>query len=191
MSNIIEKIRQFAEAECKKPTSSYGAEPYTFHFVPMVGYAKALAKDMGADQEIVEIASWLHDLGSIIYGRKDHHQTGTKIAEEKLGELGYPKEKIERVKACILHHRGSTDFLRLSIEEQVIAEADAMSNFDNISGIFKAAFVYENLDQGEARRSVYEKLERKWKQLKFAKSKEIIRPKYEAVKLLLGGKSVS
>ena len=60
-----------------------------------------------------------------------------------------------------------------------------MSNFDNLSGIFKAAFVYENKSQDEARDSVRQKLERKWKQLHFEKSKSIIKPKFEAVMLLL------
>ena len=36
-----------------------------------------------------------------------------------------------------------------------------MSNFENIAGIFKAAFVYENLTQGEAKDSVRKKLEDK------------------------------
>ena len=60
-----------------------------------------------------------------------------------------------------------------------------MSAFDNLSGIFKAAFVYENLTQDEAKESVKKKLENKWKQLHFEKSKQIIRPKYEAAMLLL------
>ena len=132
------------------------------------------------------LLAWLHDIGSIIYGREDHQITGAKIAEEKLKEHQYPAEKMELVKKCILNHRGSQQNGRNSIEEQIIAEADVMSNFDNIAGIFKAAFVYENKTQGEAKDSVRQKLERKWKQLHFVHSKEIIKPKYEAAMLLLG-----
>ena len=131
------------------------------------------------------IAAWLHDIGSIIYGREEHHITGAKIAEEKLNELKYPSQKIELIKKCILNHRGSKQNERNSIEEQIIAEADVLSNFDNIAGIFKAAFVYENKTQDEAKYSVKQKLERKWKQLHFESSKKIIKPKYEAVMLLL------
>jgi uncharacterized protein len=106
------------EEECKKPTSKYGYEPYPCHFVPMVKYAKKLAKRLKADEEVVEIAAWLHDVGSIIYGRDNHHITGAKIAEEKLKELGYPPEKkIELVKKCILNHRGSKQNKRETIEE--------------------------------------------------------------------------
>jgi hypothetical protein len=89
------------------------------------------------------------------------------------------------VKKCILHHRGSKHFARETLEEQIIAEADVISNFDNIAGIFKACFIYEGLDQGQAKLSVREKLENKRNQLHFEESKDIIRPKYEAALLLL------
>lgn len=181
---IIRKIKHFVEDECKKPTSKYGYEPFPFHFVPMVNYAEELADELGGNKEVILIAAWLHDIGSIIYGREDHHITGMKVAEEKLKELQYPAEKIELIKKCILNHRGSQQNGRDSIEEQIIAEADVLSNFDNIAGLFKAAFVYEDKTQGEAKDSVRQKLERKWKQLHFENSKKIIKPKYEAVMLL-------
>ncbi|MDD5043708.1 MAG: HD domain-containing protein [Patescibacteria group bacterium] len=183
--DIVQEIKNFVENECKKPSSKYGYEPFIFHFIPVINYVEKLADELGGDKEVMLIAAWLHDIGSIIYGRENHHLTGAKIAEEKLKELGYPAEKIELVKKCILNHRGSQQNSRESIEEQILAEADVMNNFDNIAGIFKAAFVYENLDQGEAKIAARKKLENKWKQLHFDKSKEIIRPKYEAAMLLL------
>lgn len=183
--NIVEKVRQFVEEECKRPTSKYGYEPFENHFAQVVKYAKELAKDLGANEEIVEIASWIHDIGSIIYGRKDHHITGAKITEEKLREFEYSEEKIQLVKNCVLHHRGSQKMQLETLEEQIVAEADSLSAFDSIPGIFKAAFVYENKNQEEARKSVLEKMNNKWNQLKFEKSKEMMRPKFEAIKLLL------
>jgi len=182
---IVAESKNFIENECKKPSSKYGYEPFPFHFVPMVNYAEKLANELGGDKEIILIAAWLHDIGSIIHGREDHHITGAKIAEEKLKELQYPTERIELVKKCILNHRGSQQNKRDSIEEQIIAEADAISNFDNIAGLFKATLVYEDKTQGEAKDSVRQKLERKWEQLHFNNSKKIIKPKYEAAMLLL------
>ena len=184
--DIVKEIRDFVESECRKPESKYGYEPFTEHFTPMAGYAEKLADELGGDKEAVLIAAWLHDIGSIVFGREDHHITGAKIAEEKLKDLGYDADKTELVKKCILNHRGSTGLKGESLEEMIIAEADAMSNFDNLAGIFKAAFIYENLSQKEAKESVKQKLERKWGQLRLDKSKEIIKPKYEAVMLLLG-----
>lgn len=183
--DIIEQIKNFVEEECKKPTSKYGFEPFFYHFLPAVEYAGQLSDKLGADKEVVLIASLLHDIGSIVNGREDHHITGSEIAEKKLKELNYPAEKIELIKKCIINHRGSLDNNRESLEEKIVADADAMSNFNNISGIFKAAFIYEGKTQGEAKESVKQKLNNKWNKLHFEDSKEIIKPKYEAVMLLL------
>jgi len=182
--NIINIIKDFVEAECKKPTSKYWYEPYLFHFIPMVDYAEKLINELWWDKEIVLISAWLHDIGSIVYWRKDHHITWAEIAEKKLKELNYPPQKIELVKKCILNHRWSQKNKRTTIEEQIVVEADVISNFDNISGIFKAAFVYENLSQWEAKAAVRQKLIQKWEQLHFEKSKKIIKPKFEAAMLL-------
>lgn len=183
--SIVEEIRRFVEGECKKPTSHYGYELFPAHFVPMATYAETLADQLGADREIVSISAWLHDIGSIVHGREDHHITGCEIAQAFLSQINYPQERIDLVKNCILHHRGSQNFEQQSLEEKIIVEADVMSNFDNIAGIFKAAFVYEHLTQPEAKKSAREKLQRKRKQLHRESSKDIVRPKYEAAMLLL------
>jgi len=182
--DIVGEIKNFVEEESRKPGSKYGYEPFLFHFTPVVKYAQELAKELGADEEIVTLSAWLHDIGSVIHGRENHHLTGAEIAEKKLKELNYPEERIELVKRCILNHRGSQKNDPQSIEERIISDADALSNFDNIPGIFKAAFVYENMNQEEAKAAVKKKLENKWSKLYFDNSKNIIRPRYEAAMIL-------
>jgi len=183
--NIVQEIKNFVETECQKPSSKYGYEPFIFHFTLVAEYAEKLADELGGDKEVILLAAWLHDIGSIIYGREDHQITGAKVAEDKLKELNYSQEKIELVKLCILNHRGSKNNIRQSLEEQILAEADVLSNFSNISGIFKAALVYENKSQGEARDSVKRKLTNKYNQLQFESSRKLIKPKYEAAMILL------
>jgi len=183
---IIDQVKKYVESECQKPTSKYGFEIFEFHFAVVVKYAQILAEKLKADQEIVTIASWLHDIGSVLHGRKDHHITGAKIAAEKLRELNYPEDKTKLVADCILHHRGSTESERKTMEEKIVAEADAMTAFDSIGGLFKAAYIFENLHQAEAQKSVLKKLKNKYKRLHFAESKRLIKPKYDAAMLLLG-----
>jgi len=183
--DIVQKIRDFVEDECKNPTSKYGREPFVWHFTLAVKRAEELADELKADKEVVVLAAWLHDIGSIVDGRGEHHITGAKIAEDKLKEFGYPAAKIELIKKCILNHRGSRQDSRESLEEKIVAEADAISTFDSLVGLFKAALVYEGKTQDEARDSVRQKLENKWNQLHLESSKRIVRPKYEAAMLLL------
>lgn len=181
---IVNKIRNFVEEECRKPTSKYGYDPFTNHFVNVVKYSKELAKRLNADKEICEISAWLHDIGSIIYGRENHHITSCEIAETKLRELNYSNDKIKRVTQCILSHRGSKDIKCETLESKILRDADAMSNYDNIAGIFKAALVYEKLSQSEAQKAVRKKLIESYNKLS-EESKKIIKPKYDAAMLLL------
>lgn len=183
--NIVNKIKEFVVLECKKPSSKYGDGPLEFHFIPMVKHAKLLAKKLGADVEVVEIAAWLHDIGSIKYGRKDHHITSAKIADKLLQKNNYPSDRIELVKKCILNHRGSVNNKKESIEEKIIADADGVSNFDMIFGLFQAAYQYEGLSQGEGKISVREKLKRKYKNLCFKESRKLVQEKYKAAMLLI------
>lgn len=182
---LIGKIRNFVEEECKKPTSKYGYEIFERHFIPVVKYAKILTNKFNADAEVVEISAWLHDIGSIIYGNENHHITGIEIAGNKLNQLNYPRQKIEEVKQCIFSHRGSKNIRKQSLESWILADADTISCFDNLEGLFNAAFIYEKLSQKEARKSVREKLKRKYVKLTCDYSREIVKPKFEAVMLLL------
>ncbi len=182
---LIEEIRKFVEDECKKPGAKYPTA-YELHFVSVHRLAKKLAEELDADVEIVEIVAWLHDVGSIIYGRESHHITGAIIAEEKLRELNYPEDKIKKVKKCILNHRGSQEDKneRNFIEAKIIAEADSLDAFNNISRHFYTVFVDEKKSLEEAKISVLNKLKNKWNQLELEESKKLIKPKYDAIILL-------
>jgi HD superfamily phosphodiesterase len=184
-SKIIEEIKKFVEESCKSPSSHYGHEIFFCHFIPMVAHAKNLASmETNVDIEIVELAAWLHDIGSVTMGRRDHHITGAKIASEKLKELNLPKNKIEKIADCIYCHRGSQPIERKTKEAQIIADADTISAFDNLSGLFKAAVFHENLNQIQAKASVKQKLLNSWEKLS-PKARNLIRPKYEAAMILL------
>lgn len=185
MEGIVEKVREFVKEECEKPNANYSAA-YRDHFIPVHNYAKQLAEKLGADIEIVEISAWLHDIGSIMNSRREHHISGAEIAEKKLEELNYPSEKIQKVKRCILNHRGSINKNKKTLEEKIIADADSLSHFDNLGGLFQAALVYEKLDMADSMKSVLLKLKHSYNKITFEESRELIKPKYDAAMLLLG-----
>jgi len=182
--DLVEEIRIYVKKECGKETNFFGMSAYNYHFVSMVKYAKQLAKETGADMEIVEIAAWLHDIGSILGDYKNHHISGAEHAGKLLAKYNYPEDRIEQIKHCILAHRGSKDIKRETIEAECIADADARSHFDNIAALFNLASVVRKLEINEARTFVKEKLQRSWKKLT-PRAKAVIKPKYETAMLLL------
>ncbi len=181
---IVERVRKFVREVCD--TLEHGDEWYNNHFSSVVKYSKILGEKNDCDLEIVQIAAWLHDIGSVLHGREDHHITGANIACKKLREFDYPEEKIQKVKHCIFAHRGSKDIKRESIEAEILADADSMSHFDELGGLFKYEFIIGgiNFKQREAQKRVCEKLVRSYNKLSDS-AKKIIQSRYEAAILLL------
>lgn len=186
---MIEKIRKIVEGACRKPTNDWGYGAWTHHILPSAKYAKLMARELGANKEIAEIAALLHDYASVKDKKLcgDHHLHGARLAEEILKKYNYPKGKIEKVKQCILSHRGSKPRKKLTKEAVCVADADAMTHFDSVAPLFQLAFIVHKKGIDEANGWLMQKLERDWKKLS-PEGKRIVRDKYEAARILLGSK---
>jgi len=96
------------------------------HVQQVVAVAKHIAQEIGADMEVVIIASWLHDIAKPgMGGVKDHGGIGAKIASEILTDLAIEEEVIERVCDAIEKHVGLTLNEPVQpLEAQVLWDAD-------------------------------------------------------------------
>lgn len=150
--SFVEKVREYAKDNLD--------ELRWLHTTNVVKFALELAEKEGADTEIVEIAAWLHDIGTIDPEAKiiDHHIYSAKIAKNLLKELGFEANKTERVERCILEHMGPEgsgflenllrqvgkdwDFLPRpsSIEAKVVYDAD-MIDLGGPFGITKLIYL--------------------------------------------------
>ena len=183
MLNISKTVQEHVLAESQKSESLF-KDAYKEHFEPVVKYAKQLAKEVGADEEIVEISAWLHDIGSI-HGHKDiHHEYGRDYAQKYLSELGYPQEKIDMVKHAIYAHRGSQSIARETKEAECVADADAMSHIYDVVSLFRLAFKDKQMETEDAREFVKLKLERSYNKLSDF-GKQFIKDQYDAVVIVL------
>lgn len=187
----MEEINRILEQEIKRRCDSEGNTfgPTIFHHIQSVEQNAALLADemCGVDKEVVTTAAWLHDVASITDKQyyEEHHIYGAQIAEDMLKELHYPEEKIPLVKQCILNHRGSVLKEKLSKEEQIVADADAISHFDNVPELFYLAFHVKGYGYEEGRDFVKHKLERSYHKLS-EESKKIYQGKYQKVMKIFG-----
>lgn len=155
MNDIVEKVRRFVMEKCEqhKTNEKFGFYDYwNDHISRVVYHAVELAKQYGADIEIVELGALLHDVSMPSeYGdRSEHHVFSTEMAETLLKEFDYPSDRIERVKKCVFNHPGRNMHLRESIEETCVSDADALAHFDRIPSLFSLAYgvLDMNLEQG-------------------------------------------
>lgn len=182
---IVNKIKAEIRRRCDGPDNFFGLGSYE-HIESVAKHAVELAKHYNADVEVCEIAGWLHDIASItdysLY--KEHHIHGANISEEILNSYNYPKDKIELVKLCILNHRGSIEKEKTTQEEKCIADADAISHYDNLPSLFYLAFIQRKLNIDDGTNFVKNKLDRSYNKMS-NESKEYYKNKRELILSIL------
>lgn len=99
--DIIDYLQSEIKRRCELSSNFFGMGCF-YHIKAVVDNAVMLAKQFGADEEIVIIAAWLHDVASItdynLY--EEHHMHGAEMAKEILEKFDYDKEKIAQVQ-CV------------------------------------------------------------------------------------------
>lgn len=179
--DIIKYLCKEVERRCQMPSNHFGMGCF-YHIQAVVNHAEALAENYNGDKEVVIIAAWLHDIASItdydLY--EEHHIHGAAIAEQILKEFNYDAERIKLIKQCIRNHRGSVLRTKITIEELCVADADAISHFDNVPSLLYLAYVNKKLGIEEGREFVRNKLKRSYEKLS-DNSKILYETKYEQV----------
>lgn len=184
--DILEGLQKEVYDRCRKPTNKFGMGCYD-HIVAVVKNAAFLAEHYGADQEVVMIAAWLHDIASVtdysLY--EQHHIHGAEIAYHILKEYHYDEQKILLVQECIRNHRGSVNFEKRSIEELCVADADAISHFDSVPNLLYLAYVTKGMGMEDGVDFVKSKLTRSYQKLS-EESKILYQDKFREVMEVLG-----
>lgn len=182
MSKITEDIRREVLTRCEKSKQDMGFDIWDEHIKYVVEYAISLAKEYGADVEIVELGALLHDISMPSeYGEREKHNIyGAEIAEKLLTELNYPQDRIERVKKCVLNHRGSSNAVRDTIEEQCVADADVIAHFDCIPSLFHLAYKERNMTVPEGEEFIKKKLQGDYNKLS-DRTRELLKDRYKNI----------
>lgn len=107
-----------------------------------------------------------------------------KIANELLTERNYPEHRKERVKECVLTHRGSKDLPRNIVEEQCVADADVIAHFDCIPSLFSLVYKDMNLSIFDGKEYVRKKLERDYNKLS-ERTREKLKDRYKSITKVL------
>ncbi len=102
------------------------------HILRVHELCMALAKsEPDADLEVLEAAVLLHDIARVrededYSGNIDHAVLGSVLAEKVLKDIGFPAEKIEKVRQCIITHRFRTGNEPKTIEAKILFDADKL-----------------------------------------------------------------
>ena len=185
-AELISTISKIVEKQCISEDNIFGYEIWTCHIISVVKYAKTLAKQLGANEELVEIAALLHDYASIknedMY--EEHHMYGAIEAQKLLHGLNYPQDKIDIIKDCIICHRGSVKRQQKTKEAICVASADAMAHIDQVPSLLHLAYHNRKMNVQDGADWVSRKIERSFNKL-CPEAKDIMKEKYESAKIVL------
>ncbi|EQB87631.1 uncharacterized protein J2Z44_001878 [Clostridium punense] len=177
--DILESLKNEVRRRCESKNNHFGIGGY-YHIVDVVRKSIILAQKNNADIEVVAISAWLHDIAAITDYKfyNDHHLHGVRIAGDILSSYDYPKDKIQKVQKCILNHRSVKSDSRSSVEEICVADADGITNFENLPALFQLAYQVEGCSIKEGAEFVKNKLINSYSKLSET-SKQIYKEKYD------------
>ncbi|KPK32128.1 MAG: hypothetical protein AMS24_04910 [Chlamydiae bacterium SM23_39] len=176
MNKILNKVRYLVKDQFEETNWKY-------HIVPCIKYAKKLAKIFKINEEVAELAALLHDIGRLKFGKRDHHITGVVEAEKILKKYKVSQNIIDDILHAIESHRGSINISPKTMLAKIIANADAMAHFDMLP-----IFFYWRADKKTFEKTflwVDNKMKRGWKKMTLPEAQEIMKKKYESIRLLL------
>lgn len=158
MDYIVEKVKEDMIQISNDKMKETNYDDWNNHIKLVYENGHKLALERNADVEIVDLASILHDVARVmgIGPIEEHNVYGAEVAEKILKKYNYPEEKIEFVKKCIYNH---IDNHKNSVEEEIIADADVLAHFDNLSMLYYIALGKRKMKFEEAKKFVKDKLE--------------------------------
>jgi putative nucleotidyltransferase with HDIG domain len=169
---LINDIKKLLDNVCKDDRVKY-------HINPVVEIAHRMAIDLNADTQIVVIAAYLHDITKMFGERKNHHLIGAEYAGNFLTNYDINDEIIEKIKNCIKKHRGSSEFTRNTIEEKIVATADAVAHIEHPLTLFYAWYGQRQCQINEGADGIINKLQRSWNKIEFEYVKDELKEKYQ------------
>lgn len=105
------------------------------HIIEVVQYAQKLAQATGADEEIVTIAAYFHDMSRATTGPHQHNIKSAQMARQWLTEHNYPAERTKRIAAAIVAHMRpavGSEREELTMEERILYDADKIGRAQGV-----------------------------------------------------------
>ncbi len=90
-----------------------------------------LSKFYEVDEEVIEIAVLLHDIGRLCGGDEHAHESAI-LARRLLEVLNYPKDKLEKVIEAIEAHSYTSGVEPKSLEAKIVSDADKLDALGSI-----------------------------------------------------------
>ncbi len=181
MEDFLKEVRAFAYSENERT-----GMPVRAHIDLATEMGKKIAKDLGANIDIVEAATLLMDcqIGQALKeGRlKDHVEMSANEAKKILDKYNIDEKDKDKIINSILEHHGNVNFS--SLESEIVCNADCY-RFISVKGFMFAVRYLRDMSFDDLRKILNEKVEEKWNAVSLEIVKKDLEPQYNSIKYLL------
>jgi len=164
---IATEIRSYAAEQCRRESNALSPAFFEEHILPVADYGVRLARQLGADPEIVEISAYLHDISAVVDLRSmpEHPRLSAEASGSLLAQMAYPSDSIRKVERCILTHSSPLQIGEGSLEEVCLSNADAVSQIARLPYWLFFAFSIRRLGFCEGTEWLRNRVETNWRAL--------------------------
>lgn len=181
MEDFIIEARELAYREVEKTNM-----PVRAHVDLATEVGKRLAKELGANVDIVEAGTLLMDclIGQAL--RENPPKEHTKMSLEKTNDLlnnsSLPEEEKENIRHCVMEHHGVDKFY--SLESEICCNADCY-RFISIKGFSFAMRYLRGMPFKDLVALLNEKANEKWNAISLSVVKKELTPQHEVILQML------
>jgi uncharacterized protein len=105
----------------------HSAEYRFNHILNVVNLGAEIAREEGADVDVVRIAALFHDIAKLEADQDVHAEAGARVARQYLETHGdFPASFVDRVCTAVARHSYQGDLSDLPLETQCLVEADLL-----------------------------------------------------------------
>jgi len=121
----IKKVKEYVQKTMNCPGHNID------HVLRVYNLCLNLSKGQDIDSEVLEAATFLHDIGGAREakdnsGKTDHAIESSKMAKPILKKLGFSGKKIEHIQNCIISHRYKNNHEPKTLEAKLLFDADKL-----------------------------------------------------------------
>jgi len=151
---MLEKIKEIAKSYFNDLDKNDFSHNFT-HVERVTRLALYIGKLEGGDEEVLEVASLLHDIARGAQDRgevKDHAEESARLAKDILNKVGFHKDKIDNVVHTISVHRCTPEKPPKSLEAKILQDADRL---DALGAVAVARAIGSSFQSKGHKRPIY------------------------------------
>jgi len=185
---MIADIREFVRTACQQTQNVLGPSFFDQHLVVVAECATRLAERLSADEEVVELAAYLHDISAVLDPATlpDHPRQSAVFASRVLLGRGYTEGVAREVAHAIASHSDPLAIGSASPEEVCLSNADAVARILRPAYWMYFAFNIRKYGFEEGRQWLRSLIEKQWRAL-IEPAREFVGNRYATALELLAG----